>query len=209
MFNYREKIDNNLFSLIDKIDNPQILELGVQEGISTKKFLEICNKNKGNLYSVDIDDCSKVSSDPRWKFIKGRDDDFTFIKSQIPVKLDVIFIDTLHEARHVKKIFYNYYNNLKKDGFIFVDDISHLPYLKSDRKTDFYCEINNRETFKTILEIYYYNFEAFTLNFSFESSGLAIIRKKNNNTLINSKKLVSNEHSLKNFIRKLWLKIKN
>ena len=121
MFNYREKIDNNLFSLIDKIDNPQILELGVQEGISTKKFLEICNKNKGNLYSVDIDDCSKVSSDPRWKFIKGRDDDFTFIKSQIPVKLDVIFIDTLHEARHVKKIFYNYYNNLKKDGFIFVD----------------------------------------------------------------------------------------
>ena len=46
MFNYGEKIDDNLFSLIDKIDKPQILELGVQEGVSTKKFLEICNKNK-------------------------------------------------------------------------------------------------------------------------------------------------------------------
>ena len=71
MFNYGEKIDDNLFSLIDKIDKPQILELGVQEGVSTKKFLEICNKNKGNLYSVDINDCSKVSSDPRWKFIRA------------------------------------------------------------------------------------------------------------------------------------------
>ena len=36
---------------------------------------------------------------------KGRDDDFTFVKSQIPIELDVIFIDTLHEARHVKKFF--------------------------------------------------------------------------------------------------------
>ena len=65
------------------IKNINILELGVREGISTKKFLEVCEKNQGNLTSIDIDDCSKVSSDPRWKFIKGRDDDFTFIKSQM------------------------------------------------------------------------------------------------------------------------------
>tara|TARA_B100001027_G_scaffold108059_1_gene74449 strand:+ start:3760 stop:4389 length:630 start_codon:yes stop_codon:yes gene_type:complete len=209
MFSYEEKIEKNLFPLIKKIQNPQILELGVQSGISTKKFLEICNQNNGNLYSVDINDCSKVVEDPKWKFIKSRDDDFNFIKSKIPEKLDVIFIDTLHEAKHVEKIFYNYYNNLKNGGLIFVDDVSHLPYINNTRKTDFYCEINNRETFNTLLQIYYYNYNCFTLNFSFESSGLAIIKKKSNNNLKASAKLNSREHSFKNLIRKLWLKVKN
>jgi hypothetical protein len=143
------------------------------------------------------------------EFYKSRDDDFNFVKSQIPEKLDVIFIDTLHEAKHVKKIFYNYYNNLRNGGLIFVDDISHLPYIKNDRKTDFYCEINNRETFDTLLQIYYYNHKSFTLNFSFESSGLAIIKKKSDDILKVSEKLNSREHSFKNLIRKLWLKVKN
>ena len=209
MFSYEEKIEKNLFPLIRKIKNPQILELGVRSGISTKKFLEICNLNNGNLYSVDVDDCSNVVNDPKWNFIKSRDDDFNFVKSQIPEKLDVIFIDTLHEAKHVKKIFYNYYNNLRNGGLIFVDDISHLPYIKNDRKTDFYCEINNRETFNTLLQIYYYNHKSFTLNFSFESSGLAIIKKKSDDILKDSEKLNSREHSFKNLIRKLWLKVKN
>ena len=43
-------------------NNINILELGVRKGISTKKFLEVCEKNEGNLISVDIEDCSKVSS---------------------------------------------------------------------------------------------------------------------------------------------------
>ena len=36
------------------------------------------------------------------KFIQSRDDNFEYIKSMIPQKLDVIFIDTIHEAKHVK-----------------------------------------------------------------------------------------------------------
>ena len=82
-------------------------------------------------------------------------------------------------------------------------------YIKNDRKTDFYCEINNRETFNTLLQIYYYNHKSFTLNFSFESSGLAIIKKKSDDILKDSEKLNSREHSFKNLIRKLWLKVKN
>ena len=176
MSNYITKIDNSLFPLIKDIQNINILELGVQKGRSTLRFLEICNKNNGKLYSVDIDDCSNVSNNFRWKFIKTRDDNFEYIKSLIPKELDVIFIDTLHEAKHVKKLIYNYYNFLKVGGYMFIDDISHLPYL-DDKKTSFYCEINNRETFDEILKILYFNQDNFNLNFSFESSGLAIIKK--------------------------------
>ena len=40
MDDYTNKIDKNLFNLIQKIENPIILELGVQGGLSTKKFIE-------------------------------------------------------------------------------------------------------------------------------------------------------------------------
>ena len=209
MDDYLEKIDNNVFKIINNLKNPKILELGVKEGVSTKRFLNLCNKNDGYLYSVDIEDYSKVSNDERWKFIKSRDDNFDFIISQIPNELDVIYIDTLHEAKHVKNIFYNYYNLIKPGGYIFIDDISHLPYVNKKNKTSFYCEINNRETFQKILEIYYYNYNKFYLNFSFQSSGLAIIKKINNEELSLSKKIKSKEHGIKNIARKIWLKIKN
>ncbi len=209
MHNYEEKINKNLFELIKDIQKPNILELGVQEGVSTKKFLDLCKANDGFLYSVDILDCSKVSNSSRWKFIKSRDDDFDFIKSQIKTKIDILFIDTLHEAEHVKKLFYNYYDLVKEDGFIFIDDISHLPYLNNEKKSHFYCEINNRETFNSILEIYFFNHNNFSLNFAFESSGLAVIKKKTSEKLNKTRKLNSNEFSIKNLIRIIWKKIRN
>jgi len=207
MNEYEEKIEKNLFSLIKHLDRPKILELGVQNGVSTNKFLEICNKNDGYLYSVDVDDCSNVAHDKRWKFIKSRDDNFDYIKSIIPKKLDIIFIDTLHEAAHVNKIIYNYYDQLENGGYIFIDDISHLPYINGKKKSNFYCEINNKETFENILEIYFNNQDNFDLNFSFRSSGLAIIKKKNNAVLTINTKLKSRQASLKYFIRKIWLSL--
>ena len=209
MDNYEKKISENLFALIQDIENPKILELGVQGGFSTKKFLELCEKNNGYLYSVDVVDCSSVSKNKRWKFLKSRDDNFDLIKSEIPKEIDILFIDTLHEAKHVEKIFKNYYDLIKPEGYIFIDDISHLPYLNKNKKTNFYCEINNKETFDKILEIYFYNHENFNLNFSFESSGLAIIKKNNKNKLNNGQKILSRSFSIKNILRKIWHKIKN
>ena len=207
MNDYITKIDRSLFSIIKNIPNPNILELGVQNGRSTLKFLDLCNKNNGKLFSVDVDDCSSVSNDKRWVFIKSRDDNFEYIKSIIPDEIDVIFIDTLHEAKHVKKILYYYYKFLKVGGYIFIDDISHLPYL-DNKKSNFYCEINNRETFNEILKIYFYNQKSFDLNFSFQSSGLGIIQKKTNEELIYNKKIMSRENSIKNLIRKSMLYFK-
>ena len=141
MNDFDYKLDHSLVPLVKKINKPIILELGVQNGRSTKKFLKICKQNKGKLFSVDIDDCSNVSNDLNWKFLKTRDDNFDLIKSEIGEKIDILFIDTLHEADHVKKILYGYYPIVKKDGYIFIDDISHLPYLKNKNRNNFFSFI--------------------------------------------------------------------
>ena len=208
MNNFEYKLDHFLLPLVKKINKPIILELGVQKGRSTKKFLEICDQNKGKLFSVDINDCSNVSNDRNWKFLKTKDDNFDLIQSEIGEKIDVLFIDTLHEANHVKKILYGYYPMIKKDGYIFIDDISHLPYLKDKDRNNFYCEINNKETFEILISIYSENIENFDLSFSFISSGLAILKKKNDNNLIINKKLFFRDKSFKNTLRKLWRKMK-
>ena len=209
MISYGKKLEDELLPLIRDIQQPIILELGVQRGNSTKKLLKLCESNNGHLYSLDVNDCSNIIKNKKWTFIKSRDDDFEFVNTKIPNKLNVIFIDTLHEAKHVENLIYNYYEKLIVGGYIFIDDISHLPYLKNQSKSDFYCEINNQETFDKILEIYYYNQNNFSLNFSFKSSGLAIIKKLNNSKLNQNKKLNSMRFSFKNLVRKIWKKIKN
>ena len=206
-FNY--KLDNFLFPIIKDIHSPIILELGVQKGRSTKKFFDICKKNNGKLFSIDVNDCSNVLNDKIWHFYQTRDDNFKFIKSKIPKKIDILFIDTLHEANHVKKLINEYYPLIKTGGFIFIDDISHLPYLKNKRRDNFYCEINNKETFDLLISIYSKNTKNFDLSFTFVSSGLAIIKKKNDSELINYEKLNVREWSIKNILRKLWRKVKN
>ena len=208
MDEYSLKLDKFLMPLISNISNPIILELGVENGRSTKKFLQICKKNNGKLFSVDTKDCSKILDDPNWNFFKTRDDNFEFIKSKLSDKIDVLFVDSLHEAEHVKNLIYGYYPLLKKEGYIFIDDISHLPYLQNKPRNNFYCEINNKETFDILLSVYSKNIENFELNFSFMSSGLAIIKKLNNNNLSTFENLNERSWTFKNILRKLWRKIK-
>ena len=208
MEEYSLKLDNSLMPIVWGINSPIILELGVENGRSTKKFLDICSKKNGKLYSVDINDCSKVSNDKNWKFFKSRDDNFNYIKANIPNKIDVLFIDSLHEASHVEKLIYNYYPIINVGGYIFIDDISHIPYLKNKERNNFYFEINNKETFEKIISIYSKNFDKFDLKFSFFSSGLAIIKKNNNAELEYKKKFKERSISIKNISRELWRKIK-
>ena len=93
-------------------------------------------------------------------------------------------------------------------GYFFIDDISHLPYLKENERNNFYCEINNKETFHEIIEIFNNNCNLFELNFSFKSSGLAIIKKISHEPLKEKMKIQSREKSLKNILRLIWKKIK-
>lgn len=188
---------------IFEIKKINILELGVQKGISTKMFLNICNKNNGKLTSIDIQDCSKVSKSKRWKFIKSSDDNFNYIKSKIKNnKFDVLFIDSLHEPNHVKKVFFYYYEYVKKKGLIFIDDVVWLPYVKNEIRDNQFVERINRLTFDKILEIYNSNKNNFSLDINFNGSGLAIIRK-NTNKKLNEEKIIKNRMgNLKNIFKK-------
>ena len=199
---YENKIDY-IVNLVKDFKNINILELGVREGISTKKFLEICNQNNGKLVSIDIDDCSKVSNDKRWTFIHSSDDNFEIVDKEINSKLDLIYIDSYHEPNHVEKVFNHYYNYLKIGGICVIDDISWLPYCKNEYRDNEYSEMINKSIFKKILEIYNKNKDKFLLEFYFEGSGLAIIRKKKD-VLNESKRILSRDFSVKNILKVIF-----
>ena len=202
MESYEYKLQKFLSTELINIEKPKIVEFGVREGRSTKIFLDYCDKYDGNLYSIDIDDYSHLFSDKKWTFIKSRDDNFEYLKNVLPEKFDFIYLDSLHEAHHVEKIFYYYFKSLKLNGIFFIDDISWLPYLKNNERNNFYCEINNKETFDRLIKIYNSNYENFDIFFTFISSGMCKIVKKKEN-LNKPKKMHSRVNSLKDIIRKL------
>lgn len=189
-------------SKISDIKNPNILELGVQKGNSTKMFLDICNKNDGYLTSIDIKDCSNVSKDKRWKFIFSSDDNFEYIDQHITdKKFDILFIDSYHEPSHVRKIFYHYFYYLKKNALIFIDDVMWLPYVKNGVRDNDFIERINRLTFNKLLEIFNNNIENLTLDVNFNGSGLAIL-KKTGDKLNKEIEIKNRLFSIKNLIKK-------
>jgi len=188
---------------IERIDKPLILELGVREGRSTKMFLEICDKNDGNLISIDIFDYSKVANNPKWKFIHSSDDNFSYINKFIEREVDVLFIDSLHEPEHIRNVFYNYFNFVKINGLIFIDDVIWLPYIKGGYRDNDFVETTNRMIFNKILEIFNSNKDNLTLDMNFSASGLAVMKKIGNN-LNNEKKITSRLFSLKNILKKFY-----
>jgi hypothetical protein len=206
---YFEKLKETFYEDLIKVEKPTILEFGVRYGVSTSLFIDICEKNLGKLYSVDLDDSSKKFSSSSWKFIHSRDDNFEYVTKNIPAKFDLIYLDSFHDAEHVKKIFYYYYPFLKEGGYFIIDDISWIIYSKNNIREHFNSEINNQETFEEILKIFNSNMNNFDLNFNFKGSGMAKIFKKNENKLEPEKRIYSRKYTIKNFLRKIWRRIKN
>ena len=194
---------NFIYRNISSLKNINILEFGVNNGFSTSMFLNICNKNAGYLTSVDVDDYSGLFKNKRWTFLKSRDDNFSYIKKNIKKKLDVIYIDSFHEPNHIAKILYFYYKFLNKNGSIYIDDISWIPYVKNSYRTNSWNEIINRKTFSKILEIYFNNLKNLRLEFCFDNSGIAKLTKMTNQPLNNPKIVVNTEFSLKNCLRRV------
>ena len=184
------------------INKINILELGVRKGNSTKMFLDVCERNDGYLTSIDIEDCSKVVNNKRWNFIHSSDSNFDYVNKFISnSKFDVLYIDSLHEPNHIRKVFYHYFNFLKLNGIIFLDDVVWLPYTKNAVRDNDFVEIINRLTFEKLIEIYNANVSNLTLNIDFTGSGLAIL-KKIGSDLNTEKKIKNRLFSIKNIIKK-------
>ena len=136
-------IEDHIYLMIDfvsKKQKPTILEFGVKRGSSTKKFIDFAEKNSGKVFSVDIEDCSKVSNSRSWKFIQSNDLNIDYILNQFSeIKIggaDLIYIDSYHEGARPKANYY-YFTYLKHDGAIFVDDIDSFP-LRLKKNLEFY-----------------------------------------------------------------------
>jgi predicted O-methyltransferase YrrM len=200
---YERKLINFMIDEIKDQRDLKILEFGVRKGVSTKFFLEICKKNNGKLYSVDIDNCSNLFNDDNWKFIHCRDDDFKKIEKEIPNEFDLIYLDSYHEPNHVEKIINYYYPKLRVNGLYVIDDICWIPYVKNNYRDSFGNEKANIDTFNRILELYFTNKDNFDLDFTFVGSGLAKIFKRNSNELNYRKNIPTRSNLFKNFIKKI------
>ena len=203
---HHSKLINFIYPELIKIKNCNILEFGVSDkAMSTEMFLQHSKSNNCKLFSIDNVDYSNKFSDHNWKFIFSRDDNFNFIMENIEKNFDMILLDTIHERKHVKKIFYYYYKLLNVGKCFFIDDINWLPYVKGAEKNRFYAEVNNEETFQNLLEIYYFNRDNIRIEFTFEGTGMCKIVKLNNNNLNSIKSAIpSRKYSLKNILRKIF-----
>ena len=206
---YIRKINKFIFDNEKDKKNINILEFGVREGRSTKLFLDLCSTNCGKLISVDIEDYSNLFINNNWTFIHSRDDDYKKVSSYFQNNFDIILIDSLHEPNHVKNLIYMYWQHLKINGSIYIDDISWLPYMKNSWRDHKFTENINRNTFHKILEIQYANYKNIDLSFSFNGSGMCRIQKLNNNPLYSSKFTKPRKYYLKNIIKKIFSIFKN
>ena len=165
-----------------KRQNLQILELGVCKGQSTRIFLNaIHKKDLSKLISIDIQDCSNVSSSSKWHFIKSSSLDINnILKKEPDIKnkgIDILYIDSLHTKEHVQKELYLYYPFMNQNSVIFFDDIDSGPYMMDQRKDSISTEIENRSILEFINSVFYTNKEDINLTVYKGSTGLARIEK--------------------------------
>jgi hypothetical protein len=105
-----------------------IVELGVRGGESTFVLERVAQLYGAKLVSVDIEDCSRVSSYPDWTFVK--EDDIAFARrfpdwcreQRIAVSIDILFIDTSHEYDHTLTEITNWFPHLSDRGKVFLHD---------------------------------------------------------------------------------------
>ena len=200
---YLEKIRTFILENEKKKKKINILEFGVREGRSTRMFLDICKNNNGRLISVDVEDYSNLFKDKNWTFIKARDDNYNKVSSYFSSDFDIILIDSLHEPNHVSELIYTYWKHLKKDGSLYIDDISWLPYIKNGWRDHKYTENINRDTFNKILEIQLTNYNNINLTFAFNGSGMARMIKLNKKFLKRSGLMNSRTYLIKNLFKRL------
>jgi predicted O-methyltransferase YrrM len=161
-------------------DEPVILELGVDRGASTTVFLQACAEKNGQLVSVDIRDCSEVAQDDRWRFVQSDSTDVATILSEAPELrdgIDVLYVDSLHDWRHVEKELYGWFPYLKQGSVIFFDDVDPSSARKGQRSDSFTLERQYGQIHRFVEAFFLSNLDSTRLGIAYGSTGLAKLRK--------------------------------
>mgnify|MGYP001201918174 FL=1 len=175
---------------LDTIKNPVILELGVNRGRSTKRFIDHIELNGGELYSIDIKDCSNAIISNKWNFLQCNDLNRKKIIETFPNLnngIDLLFIDSYHDPYHVRSLLLKWFYFVKKKGFIFFDDTES--YLYRIKKNYILAMINDSIN-SEIKDFYHQNYDQLIYTKYFHGSGLAEFYKVSElNTHPNKKKI--------------------
>lgn len=164
-------------SRLNNFENPRILELGVNRGRSTKRFFDHIEQYGGELYSIDIKDCSSALNNPEWEFFQSNDLDVEKILSHFPKLIegiDILFIDSYHDPNHVKSLLQKWFFYVKKNGYIFMDDTES--YLYRQKKNSILSIINDEINLE-IKKFYHQNYNEIIYIKYFHGSGLAEFKK--------------------------------
>ncbi len=114
--------------LCEKINAKRIVEIGVCDGFSTRNFVEVCKKTDGELISIDIENCSRVTDWDKWLFIQA---DSTRV--QLFKTIDVLFIDSSHEYKETVTELRNFAPLVRKGGLVLMHDTETIPVPKNNK----------------------------------------------------------------------------
>lgn len=174
-----------LHSIVKKLNPCVVVEIGTNRGNSTKTILHAMHNTSSKLFSIDIADFKNSGSGENFNFIQSDSLDLNHIKKKIPLEkgIDLIYIDGLHTKNQVLNEISLYYKYVKSNGYILLDDIDHYPYSKNQRKDNLYMEKVRKEINTLVRNIFYNNFDKLELQMIYGSTGLAILKKKNDKDL--------------------------
>ncbi|MDD2665856.1 MAG: class I SAM-dependent methyltransferase [Methanocellales archaeon] len=105
-----------------------IVELGVRGGESTFVLERVAKLCDSTLISVDIEDCSDISSYKNWIFVQSDDIEFAkrfekwCARHDIQPKINVLFVDTSHIFENTVQEIENWFPFLRERSKVFFHD---------------------------------------------------------------------------------------
>ena len=168
---------NNTFTIIEKklreMTSPRVLELGVNRGKSSQKFLNALCSNGGNLFSIDIKNCSNVLLSEKFNFYECNDLDVDKILNHFPSLrngIDLLYIDSYHDPSHVRLLLKKWWVYLNRNCHIYFDDTESYLY-RIKKKT--ILSIVNDSVSDEIKIFYYSNYDDISYTNYHAGSGLS------------------------------------
>lgn len=137
-----------------------IVELGVRGGESTFVFERLAKLISSKFVSVDITDCSTLSSYKDWLFVQKDDLEFAnkfksyCVQHGFEPNIDVLFIDTSHLFEHTVKEIESWFPFLSKGAKVFFHD-TNMKYVYFRKDGSMGIAWNNKRGVIKALEKYF------------------------------------------------------